>query len=296
VVIGTSAGAIVGSLLRTGRSVDELWAMSQGEANELWDADPEVRRAMMFTQGWRTPVGLARRAIGSAWVLQRSVLRWPPAPVPLSLASFYRGGLVSPSATRARLSELLGDAWPEADLRLCTVDLVSGQRVVLGGDRATKMPLHAAARASSAVPGLFEPVRAGRRVLVDGGAHSCSNADVAADVGADLVIVAAPMAMVKGAASSVAMRLARLGFTRRLEREVGRLRAGGAEVLVVAPGAEELAAHGMRMMRPDQVEGVAQAAYEATRRILEHPAAEVVLTAARAASAPPRPEGTSLPT
>jgi NTE family protein len=294
VVIGTSAGAIVGSLVRSGRTVDDLWAMSQGEDNDLWDVDPEVRRAMMFTQGWRTPLGLVRRAVGSAWVVQRSIVRWPPAPVPVGLARFYRGGMVSPSGTRQRLSELLGDEWPEADLRLCTVDLVSGKRVVLGGDRPTKMPLSEAARASSAVPGLFEPVRAGRRVLVDGGAHSSTNADVAAECGADLVIVAAPMAMVRGTGSSIATRITRAGFTRRLHREVAALRAGGAQVLVVAPAAEELAAHGLRMLRPDQVELVAQESYEATRRILELPDAAAVLDAARVVSAGNRPEETTL--
>jgi NTE family protein len=282
VVIGTSAGAIMGSILRSGREVDELWAMSQGGDTDLWD-DAETLRSMMFTQAWRTPLGLARRAIGSAWVVQRSVVRWPPAPVPIGVARFYRGGMVSPSGNRRRLSELLGDRWPAADLRLCTVDLVSGKRVVLGGDRTTKMPFSDAVRASSAVPGLFEPVRAGRRVLVDGGAHSMTNADVADDLGADVVIIAAPMAMVRGSTSSIAMRLARTGATRRLRREVAALRANGADVLVIAPDTEELAEHGMRMLRPGQVEGVAQAAYEATRRILERRKAEAVLDAARAA-------------
>jgi NTE family protein len=294
VVIGTSAGAIIGSLVRSGRTVDDLWAMSQGEDNDLWDVDPQARRDMMFTQGWRTPLGLARRAVGSAWVVQRSVVRWPPAPVPVSIARFYRGGLVSPSGTRQRLAELLGDEWPDADLRLCTVDLVSGKRVVLGGDRATKMPLSEAARASSAVPGLFEPVRAGRRVLVDGGAHSCTNADVAAECGADLVIVAAPMAMIGGPGTSIANRITRAGFTRRLHREVAALRAGGAQVLVIAPGVEELAAHGLRMLRPDDVELVARASYEATRRILELSDAEAVLTAAQAATAGDRSQESSL--
>jgi hypothetical protein len=121
-----------------------------------------------------------------------------------------------------------------------------------------------------------------------------TNADVADEVGADVVIIAAPMAMVRGSTSSLAMRLARTGATRRLRNEVAALRAGGAEVLVIAPDTAELAEHGMRLMRPGEVEGVAQAAYEATRRILERRKAEVVLAAARAATSLDRSAGSEL--
>lgn len=270
-MVGTSAGAVISSLVRTGRSVDDMWAMSQGEVTDLWDVDPETRRAMLFTQGWRTPLGLARRAMGSMYVVQRSMVRFPPMPmpVPVPVARWYRGGFVSPRGTRAHLAQILGDEWPERDLRLCTLDLVTGRRLVLGGDRASKLPLHAAARASSAVPGFFEPVRAGRRVLVDGGAHSTTNADVVPASEGDVVIIAAPMAATDGALMPMQSKLARRIPIVTLRREVAGLRKAGAEVLVIAPDTAELATHGARLLRPDDTEAVALAAYDATRRILE---------------------------
>lgn len=62
-------------------------------------------------------------------------------------------------------------------------DLDTGERVVL--DRGDCFQ---AVRASSAVPGLFEPVSIGDRLLVDGGLVDPIPVDVAREMGADLVI------------------------------------------------------------------------------------------------------------
>ena len=48
--------------------------------------------------------------------------------------------------------------------------------------------------ASCAVPGVFAPVRIGRRILVDGGIDSTTHLDLAVKGGCDLAIVVAPMA------------------------------------------------------------------------------------------------------
>ncbi|MGA1821679.1 MAG: patatin-like phospholipase family protein [Thermoplasmatota archaeon] len=62
-------------------------------------------------------------------------------------------------------------------------DLDTGERVVL--DRGSCFQ---ALRASSAVPGLFEPVKVGKRFLVDGGLVDPIPVDVAREMGADFVI------------------------------------------------------------------------------------------------------------
>jgi len=62
-------------------------------------------------------------------------------------------------------------------------DLDSGQRVVLDHGDSFQ-----AVRASSAVPGLFEPVKIGDRFLVDGGLVDPIPIDVALEMGADVVI------------------------------------------------------------------------------------------------------------
>lgn len=62
-------------------------------------------------------------------------------------------------------------------------DLLTGERVVLDAG-----PLHEAICASSAVPGIFEPVRRDGALLVDGGLVGNVPVEVARDLGADYVI------------------------------------------------------------------------------------------------------------
>lgn len=68
-------------------------------------------------------------------------------------------------------------------LGFVTVDVLSGQPVVLAlGD------IMKAGRASCAVPGLFEPVEWGNKLLVDGGLVSLVPIEQARELGADIVI------------------------------------------------------------------------------------------------------------
>ena len=76
-VVGTSAGVIVGSIVRVGHDLDDVWALAHADENPFVEDQPFFRPDVIFSQGWRTPVGLARRMVGSAYVLQRSVVRWP---------------------------------------------------------------------------------------------------------------------------------------------------------------------------------------------------------------------------
>ena len=77
--------------------------------------------------------------------------------------------------------------------RCIATDLVTGNRVELKDG-----PLAEALRASSAIPGLFEPVRRKGQVLVDGGIVDNLPVDSARDLGADIVIASVlPVAALK---------------------------------------------------------------------------------------------------
>jgi NTE family protein len=68
-------------------------------------------------------------------------------------------------------------------LKMTAVDLETGDEVILHqGD------LSLCAMASSAIPGLFPPVKIGNRYLIDGGIVNPTPIDVAEDMGADIVI------------------------------------------------------------------------------------------------------------
>jgi NTE family protein len=267
-VVGTSAGAIVGSIVRVGHDLDDVWALAHADENPFVEDQPFFRPDVVFSQGWRTPVGLARRMVGSAYVLQRSVVRWPVMNPPRSMQRFYRAGLGSVTEQRAEFANWAGEEWPEEHLALCTFDIVTGRRVVLGAPSPSRPALPDAMRAASAVPLLYPPVRLGRRLLIDGAVSSSTNVDVAVAAGAELIVVAAPQSYEPDDAPPLHLRAAKELFHRRLECELRAARESGATVLVVRPDAEESHLHGLNLLRGDGHSEVAEMSHRRTAQAL----------------------------
>lgn len=99
---------------------------------------------------------------------------------------FPKMGLVRATRLEERLDEMLGDRTMEdldIPFRAVSVDLVSSRQHVIDSGSVAR-----AVRASCSIPGIFEPVIDGDRVLVDGGVLNDVPADVAFDMGADYVI------------------------------------------------------------------------------------------------------------
>jgi NTE family protein len=270
-IIGTSAGSVAGACLRTGWTVDDMWQFALGTHPRLTELDPEerdARRRAMFTPTWSNPVDMVRRSLGSAFVATRSVLHLPAPPVPRHLGKAFPGGLCEMDPT-GELEEMVGGDWPADDLWLCAYDLQTTSRVVVGKDGGPDLSLPKAVAASCSIPGFFRPVKAGRHVLVDGGVHSTTNLDLAADAGAKLIIGVAPMAYDPGAAPSPVKQLTRRMAARALSSEARKARAAGSQVLLLRPCSDELTVHGRNLMNPDAGESVARAAYECAARTLE---------------------------
>lgn len=268
VVVGTSAGAIVGSILRTGHDLESLWQLAHDDENPFMEDQPFFRPDVVFSQGWRTPMGLARRVIGSGYVMQRAVVHWPVIAPPQVLQRFYRGGLGSVTEQRDEFARWTGEDWPVAPLWLCAFDIVTGRRVVLGQGDGRRPSLPDAMRAASSVPVLYPPVRFGRRLLVDGAVSSSTNLDVAVEAGAKLIIVAAPMAYDDEDPPAVHLRAAKELFHRRLRCELRRAEQAGARVLVIRPNAEEAHVHGLNLMRSADNSGASDLSYQRTRAAL----------------------------
>ncbi|RLE34254.1 patatin [Candidatus Acetothermia bacterium] len=102
------------------------------------------------------------------------------------LPTFPRAGLSSGSELRKMLVRLLGDIRIEElpiPFAAVACDIDTGEEVVL-----REGPLVDAVRASTAIPGLFHPVRWGDRLLVDGGLVDPLPVGVCRDLGAEFVI------------------------------------------------------------------------------------------------------------
>jgi len=102
------------------------------------------------------------------------------------LPTFPRAGLSSGSELRQMLNDLLGEGLIE-DLAIpyaaMACDIDTGETITL-----TEGPLADAVRASTAIPGVFHPVRQGKRLLVDGGLVEPLPVKACRALGADFVI------------------------------------------------------------------------------------------------------------
>ena len=239
-VVGTSAGSAVGAYLRSGRTATELIE----RATDLRSAAPSPSSSGVLDA--------VRHGIGSAYIVARTSVRIPS---PLSLPPFgalrraFPAGLVTMGEGGSMLERELPRSWPERRLWLGTYDLVAHRRVVLGRPGEPYVSLPAAVKASCAIPGVYPPVRAGGAVLVDGGAWSLTNVDLAAVGGCRAVVCIAPMAFDPGSPPGPTQRLVRELSTRSLFRTVARLKRQGVRVVVLAPGGVLVRTQGLNLMR-----------------------------------------------
>lgn len=211
-LLGTSAGSSVAAQISSGATLAELFERQADEAKQ--DHEPHAEATIdelvaMLARAAQNSDGSAidtRRRIGTE-----------------ALAA----STISERERRAIIERRLpSHTWPNRDLRIVTVDAVTGRHRVL--DRGSGVQLIDAVAASCAIPGMWPPVTIGDHRYVDGGIRASENADLA--VGFEKVLV---------------FRVGALDLEHDpfdVERE--RLIKGGSKVEVVAPDADSSAAIG----------------------------------------------------
>ena len=185
-VVGTSAGSVVGAQLTSGADLEMLFARQlEPPADEKV---ARMTRAALARYGWAV-----LRSRGKDVEFRRRVGA-------LALAA-EQAGLTPTEQERLDVigSRLVSREWPDRDLRITAVDAETGEFRVL--DRTSGVPLLQAVAASCAVPGVYPPVTIDGRRYVDGGMRSAANADLAE--GYDRVVVLAPIPRGVGPLSSV---------------------------------------------------------------------------------------------
>src|SRR3954466_6652323 len=75
-VVGTSAGAVVGAYLRSGWTTDDFWRLALGTHPSI-DGLAATDSPQVLEPAWRDPVTLMRRGLGSAYVAGRTFVRVP---------------------------------------------------------------------------------------------------------------------------------------------------------------------------------------------------------------------------
>ena len=185
-VVGTSAGSVVGAQLTSGADLETLFARQLEPPTG--ERAARMTRAALARYGWAV-----LRSRGDDVVFRRRVGT-------LALAA-EQAGLTPTEQERLDVigSRLVSRAWPDRDLRITTVDAQTAEFRVL--DRTSGVPLLQAVAASCAVPGVYPPVTIDGRRYVDGGMRSAANADLAE--GYDRVVVLAPIPRGIGPLASV---------------------------------------------------------------------------------------------
>ena len=285
VIVGTSAGAIMGSYLVAGWTPADFVDYANGRHPDVIKENGSSSQLSPFVPLWSNSLQRVSRSLGSMFAVASSrgyVNRLARGHVPGALLRHaFPSGLYSTTETRLRLEEDLPHAWPEREIFICTADLYTGERVAFGYPGSPDAPFPDAVLASTAIPGLFPPVKIRDRQYVDGGIVSATSLDLAVDAGCEAIICVAPLGYRnEGGIAEPKLwgpMLMRSLFARTLRREVLEARRRDVSVLVIRPWATDLADLGTNSMRNDFDRGaIVELSRRSTVRLLEqendHPA------------------------
>ena len=226
-VVGTSAGSVVGVDVRSATGLPELY-----KAQTQPPGDSEI---------------YARMGLGViAKYLRAMLFSRKPEVARVRVGAMALRAKTETEEARRRVieSRLPALEWPEGKLQVTAVDALTGELMVF--DAASGVRLVDAVGASCAVPGIWPAVSINGRRYVDGGIRSAANADLAA--GCDRVIIIAPLVSGYGAMVSPVNQARALG-------------EAGARVTVIKPDKAALRAIGRNVLNPARRPAAAVAGY-----------------------------------
>ena len=251
-LVGTSAGSVMAAFLGAGVGLDGVYHHQLGIPVE---GDPVIDYDSAVDNGGPLPPRPKLR-MGSRGLALRAALhprRYPPAAALSALLPRGRGSM-APIGRMVQGFVPAGQWAPHPATWIVAMDYDSGRRVPFGRPGSPPAGLSEAVMASCAIPGWYAPILIGGRRYVDGGTCSATSVDLLANQGLDEVIVLAPMASFEYDMPTTmparVERTIRRATSRRLLNEVEKVRRGGTEVTILAPGRKDLLAIGSNLMDP----------------------------------------------
>lgn len=200
IYVGTSAGALIASMLANGMSPEEM-------LQRLAGTDPVVNpieRRHIFGFDWYDFLAWGThlpKKLLNAWTqylrnaddMTLFDLLWtltealPPG--------LYNGLALESYLQRTLIEEGYINDFRELDrdLHIIATDLDTGNRAVFGKSENSEVPISLAVAASSALPLVYKPVRIGDDEYVDGGLRGTASLDLAIERGATLVVCINPL-------------------------------------------------------------------------------------------------------
>ena len=231
-IIGTSAGAFVGTALTSGYDMNRLFA-AQSEPS---DAEILVAASEQITAAWYHAFAIGGSDPQRVGAAMGAIAREHPEPVPI--------------AQRRRVVEarLVTTDWP-LKLQVTAIDADTGQLHIF--DQTSGIALTDAVMASGAVSGVWPLVYINGRAWMDGGMVSATNARLAE--GYERVVILAPMPTGYGSIPGAAEDAAAM--------------SANANVFLVTPDSQSIAAIGPNPYDPTRRSAVATSGRAQGRRI-----------------------------
>jgi len=244
-VVGTSAGSVVGAQITSGLPLETFYARQLQPLEETREqvVSFDMKELMrVFTAGLGAPdAQTARARIGAAALAAKTM----PEQERLDII-----------ASRLPVKE-----WPQTPrLVITSVDAHTGEWILF--DRTTDVPLALAVAASCAVPGVYPPITIGNHRYVDGGVRSGTNADIAQGYQRVLILRAETF---DASAGNQEHALPFMSF----EDERATLERSGSQLLVVTPDQASVVARGPNPLDASRRAVSAKAGREQGRQLAE---------------------------
>jgi NTE family protein len=220
ILIGTSAGSVVGAQITSGTDLESLFNSQLIPIEQTKERKVEFDSVQMMEAFSQAVAGAGH----------------DPRAIRARIGAYALAVPAIPEAERRAIIEtrLPVHTWPKPRLLIVAVDTETGEEYIM--DRASGVSLVDAVSASCAVPGIWPPVTIAGHRYMDGGVRSATNADLAH--GYDRIVILNPL----GANANF------LGTG--IDSEVAALEREGSQVLVIAPDAASTTAIGLNPLDP----------------------------------------------
>ncbi len=197
--VGVSGGAFVTSMLANGVTTAEMYdAVAHPFPGPFGDPTARIFR-LGLSEFWKRSLR-APRVVTEAVITALSGEGRNVSDVLWGLFELLPPGLLDNSGLADYLRDVFaargrGDTFQELPkpLYVIAVDLDSGEAVAFGEPEHAHIPVSRAVQASTALPGLYRPVRIDGHDYVDGGVKKTAHINRAIQHGADLVICVNPI-------------------------------------------------------------------------------------------------------
>jgi predicted acylesterase/phospholipase RssA len=288
--VGVSSGSVLAACLANGMDTRDLlrhFIRRRSDSNNVRPLTPDV----LFTPalgeyGWRI-ARLPGLVLDGLWQYLKQPFADDSAGTLLPIAQSLPAGLFDNARFEVFMREMFarrGRTNRFGELRgklyVVATNLDTGEAVVFGHRGLTRVPISKAVQASTALPGLFRPVRIGAANYVDGALRRTMNASLALDAGDEFVICINPLvAFSSGGPRSRSRDLARKGLPTVLSQSFrtliqSRMQVGmadypseypQADILLLEPDSNDERMFFLNIFKYGDRERLTEHAYQRTR-------------------------------